>query len=1238
MKTAKHVTALILCLCVLVGLPISVQAIGTSNASGLYIHTAVARPNKNGADTSFIFYVSKDVTQYNLPATSFEGANVEYYMNIYDSNGNLMDGGGKVELKTNNDNNAMDGGSYGAAAEKWARVPAISFADATMTFSSWKAQGAARFEFCLVETDAHTKEAYEGNERNDYVWKAASGGNTLWAKDKINGQDATIIDIITQDEWLTIDDVTKTANDKITVKFSEPVAMSALKADGGPVDVWVGIVDDNNNLVTYTKEDGTTAEYQYQATAVAPYAGNSAEMEFTIPELERAQEQLATLVKAGNNYSLRLFIADNYDNLDCANRGEAAGNCAVDGIWSVATKCPLIADYQSMSDYLYRDIVLTLGIDQLDRATEGDTVMLYEDTDMTSQTSVLMVPAGVTLDLNGYTLKTANLVSFGDVIDSSQGAGGIIISQDKAQAATHLQSGNSSFPLYDRELGGFRFYSYIFSGVGTKNALNDNDLSNDDDLSWVKFGIKLRFESEKAYELLAHDDNQDAALMVNIAVGNKDFTVQFSQKTLQSLASAVSGDAFAKRTKMAVTLTVRGLGNLSENAVIKATPMLYSGRDVAYTASEISYLITTPVGMARAWVEEQINNNTLFSFDYNDQAYAEHISTWEKNSVETETGWTVTYSKDSVTAWSEITIDEETASIEWTNYFKNNGSGTSKVISNIQAIKSDVTVADAQFTSAFGSNNAATDFQPIHQDLTTAPTYTMESSGGRSSSGAFPYFEIHNGDYGVIGGIGWTGNWKASFAYADGDVSITAGMKETSIALKKGEQMRTPMMMLMFYDGNQEDGHNDFRQLILKNYTPTDVSGEPISSLPTFVGINACNGENDLIAQLDALETANRPFDGLWIDATWFGNIAAGSDLDSSGWRTQVGNWYFNSSYPNGNILNVSNWLEERDKELLVWFEPERVADGTDLDKTYDTLLYNLFNKHLLAKDGYEADKLWNFANDDARDVMIDKISSIISTNKITWYRQDFNMEPEAYWEQEDDTNRVGMTEIKYITNLYYYLDALVEQNPGLMIDNCASGGRRLDLEMMSRSVPMWRSDFTTKEESTPDNVRTMAYNLSWWLPLHGGGYPNYNEKNTSLLYDLRSYFTGAQVRPSYSDEAVIQQVIREYNEYKDILVGDYHILSCGTGAESMEVTNAAYEYYLSGEGRGFVMTFRPQGSTIAQTTYKLQGLDPVAIYEIEITDTGETWMASGQSLMVQGLTCQYPSKAYSMLIYLNKI
>ena len=38
--------------------------------------------------------------------------------------------------------------------------------------------------------------------------------------------------------------------------------------------------------------------------------------------------------------------------------------------------------------------------------------------------------------------------------------------------------------------------------------------------------------------------------------------------------------------------------------------------------------------------------------------------------------------------------------------------------------------------------------------------------------------------------------------------------------------------------------------------------------------------------------------------------------------------------------------------------------------------------------------------------------------------------------------------------------DELRRRHPGLWIDNCASGGRRIDLETLTRSLPLWPSDF----------------------------------------------------------------------------------------------------------------------------------------------------------------------------------
>ena len=76
------------------------------------------------------------------------------------------------------------------------------------------------------------------------------------------------------------------------------------------------------------------------------------------------------------------------------------------------------------------------------------------------------------------------------------------------------------------------------------------------------------------------------------------------------------------------------------------------------------------------------------------------------------------------------------------------------------------------------------------------------------------------------------------------------------------------------------------------------------------------------------------------------------------------------------------------------------------------------------------------------------------------YYRQDFNMQPDIYWAANDEPGRTGMKEIRHIEGLYYFWDYLLSRFPNLLIDNCASGGRRIDWETIGRSAPLWRSDY----------------------------------------------------------------------------------------------------------------------------------------------------------------------------------
>ena len=130
--------------------------------------------------------------------------------------------------------------------------------------------------------------------------------------------------------------------------------------------------------------------------------------------------------------------------------------------------------------------------------------------------------------------------------------------------------------------------------------------------------------------------------------------------------------------------------------------------------------------------------------------------------------------------------------------------------------------------------------------------------------------------------------------------------------------------------------------------------------------------------------------------------------------------------------------------------------------------------------------KLLNLGNKDALNWLINCISDFIRNEGIDIYRQDFNMDPLSYWEKSDPYLRTGISEIRHIEGLYSFWDSLLVRFPNLIIDNCASGGRRIDLETISRSSPLWRTDFHGYTD--PDGCQDNTYGLNFYLPLHGTG------------------------------------------------------------------------------------------------------------------------------------------------------
>ena len=98
------------------------------------------------------------------------------------------------------------------------------------------------------------------------------------------------------------------------------------------------------------------------------------------------------------------------------------------------------------------------------------------------------------------------------------------------------------------------------------------------------------------------------------------------------------------------------------------------------------------------------------------------------------------------------------------------------------------------------------DFEPLATPLTFrqgGSRLDLSARTGKCSTLHLPFFNLELGSGGVIGAIGWSGGWSASFQRQRDGVRVRAGMERTHLTLHPGEEIRTPRILLLFWQGTE---------------------------------------------------------------------------------------------------------------------------------------------------------------------------------------------------------------------------------------------------------------------------------------------------------------------------------------------------------------------------------------------------------------------------------------------------
>jgi alpha-galactosidase len=544
-------------------------------------------------------------------------------------------------------------------------------------------------------------------------------------------------------------------------------------------------------------------------------------------------------------------------------------------------------------------------------------------------------------------------------------------------------------------------------------------------------------------------------------------------------------------------------------------------------------------------------------------------------------------------------------------------------------------VADDDFIvhHAKGSESALTDYAPLVDPLPPNGSLAIHSRGipsGVPSQEALPMFNVEWDGQGVIAGLGWTGPWQANFQRdKEAALQVRAGMDRTYLVLHPGEEIRSPRVLLLFWMGERNRAQNLWRRLILAHYSPRP-GGKPFAGLIGDANWGSWMPADKHIAQLQWWGDNDMPVDCYWMDAGW-------TDM-SRGWAAHQSQQVPDKNlFPNG-LQPVSGAAHNRGMKFLLWFVPESAWPGVGIVAEHPEWLPKPFS---CKEYGDQVFYGLDHGNPPVNRFMIDHFSKIIADYGIDVFRQDGT----NIWPEDTSSDRAGISQIRFIEGFYAFWDGLLKNHPSLLIDNCACGGRKLDLETIRRSIVLWRSDCQASGLFDPISSQVFNQGLFPWIPLSAGAVPMGSPVSA---YAMRSAYCPAMVlawpmvnitdlekeRWSRKDVGLLRRLLKEYVAVRPYTFGDYYPLA----PHSLEQTVwAAWQFDRPDLGEGMVQAFRRPESVDKSIRATLRGLDADAVYTLTNLDVADTTEMTGRELLDSGIPIAINDQPGSAVITYKK-
>ena len=376
-------------------------------------------------------------------------------------------------------------------------------------------------------------------------------------------------------------------------------------------------------------------------------------------------------------------------------------------------------------------------------------------------------------------------------------------------------------------------------------------------------------------------------------------------------------------------------------------------------------------------------------------------------------------------------------------------------------------------------------------------------AGSMPVHGFFPFVAVEDQGAGVAWGAGlaWAGSWQMEVYRHDDCLCLSGGLADRELGhwlktVAPGETFVSPTATVAVAQGSEHDAALEgvCRRLTAMQQRTADGGPAVEADLP-IIANEYCTtwgkpSHDSLLALAQGLKGS--PVRYLVIDAGWYAP-------ENGSWSSAHGDWLPNRGlFPDG--LDATAAAIRREGLIPgLWFEMETCGP----DSTAFTL-----TDHLLKRDGIPimagARRFWDLRDPWVHDYLAERVIGLLRRCGFGYLKVDYN---EPIGIGCDGAESLGEGLRQQIEGVYRFFRTLRAELPDLVIENCSSGGHRLEPSMMALTAMASFSDAHELAE-----IPVIAANLhrlilprqsQIWAVLHK------NDSHQRLVYSLAATFLG---------------------------------------------------------------------------------------------------------------------------------